>query len=431
MSERYVVLGLARPRADWFGAITRWATEAALPVEFVKCLTVDELRARLTSGRAWSCVLLDARAPGVERDLIDIAESAGATVLIIDDPRVDRPWVDLGARAVLKPDLTRDQLLAALAEHTRPIARVEPRPAEGRTVSTSPWRGTLVAVTGTGGVGASTLAATLAQGYANDVTQHGLVLLADLALHADQAVIHDPGDIMPGLPELVDAHRRGRPESDEIRRLTFSCGERGYHLLLGLRRHREWTTLRFKAAAAALDGLRRSYRVVVADVDQDIEGESETGSIEIEERNLLARLCIEQADAVVAVGSPGVAGVHQLARLVRDLVAADVDPVRILPVLNRCPRSRRRRAEVAHALAHLCGPQARQLATAITVPDRPRLEEVIRSGGRWPEPLARDLHRAAESIINRPTNDVGGGEGLVRVQPGSLGHFTDLEADEA
>jgi hypothetical protein len=430
VSDRYVVVGLARPRADWFTAITRWATEAALPVEFVKCLTVEELRARLTSGRAWSAVVLDARAPGIDRDLIDLGEGIGAAVLVVDDPRVDRPWVELGARGVLHQPLTRDALLAALAEHARPVPRAVPRPDEPVERPPSPWRGTLVAVTGTGGVGASTVAAVLAQGFGTDVTQQGLVVLADLALHADQAVIHDPGDVVPGLPELVDAHRLGRPAVDEIRRLTYRCDDRGYHLLLGLRRHRDWGALRQKATHAAIDGLRRTFRVVVADIDQDVEGEAETGSLDVEDRNMLARLTLDEADAVVAVGSPGVAGVHQLARLIRDLVALGVPPARILPVLNRCPRSRSRRAEAAQALAHLAGPDARDLASALTLPHRPRIEETIRSGGRWPDQLARQIHRAVSAVLDRPVDEaplLGGG---TRIEPGSLGSFTDLEVDE-
>ena len=35
-SEHYVVLGAARPRAAWFADVGRWATSAALPVEFVR-----------------------------------------------------------------------------------------------------------------------------------------------------------------------------------------------------------------------------------------------------------------------------------------------------------------------------------------------------------------------------------------------------------
>ena len=52
-SEHYVVLGAARPRAAWFADVGRWATSAALPVEFVRCVSADEVRARLAAGRSW------------------------------------------------------------------------------------------------------------------------------------------------------------------------------------------------------------------------------------------------------------------------------------------------------------------------------------------------------------------------------------------
>ena len=58
--DRYVLLGLARPRAAWFRDVGRWATSAAIPAEFLKCVSVEELRARLGAGRSHSAVLLEA-----------------------------------------------------------------------------------------------------------------------------------------------------------------------------------------------------------------------------------------------------------------------------------------------------------------------------------------------------------------------------------
>ena len=45
-----------------------------------------------------------------------------------------------------------------------------------------------------------------------DARHGGRVLLADLALRADQAMIHDAGELGPGIQELVDAHRLGHPD---------------------------------------------------------------------------------------------------------------------------------------------------------------------------------------------------------------------------
>ena len=71
--SRYVVLGLAHVRSPWSTEVARWATAGSVPVEFVKCVSVEELRARLLSGRPHSAALLDGRLAGVDRDLLDLA----------------------------------------------------------------------------------------------------------------------------------------------------------------------------------------------------------------------------------------------------------------------------------------------------------------------------------------------------------------------
>ena len=430
MSERYVVLGLARPRAGWFTDVTRWASTAALPIEFVKCLAPDEARARLASGRRWSAFLVDAAAPGVDRDLLDAARAVGAAPLVISDPRVDRPWTDLGASGVLPHDLDADDLARALAEHARAVTRVTPVADVDHPTTAAPWRGSLVAVTGIGGAGTSTVAALLAHAFASDVREHGLVVLADLSLDADQAVLHDAGHVSPGLPELVDAHRLGGPEPDAIRRLTVSGGtERPYDLLLGLRHHRDWTALRPRAIAASLDGLRATYRTVIAEVDRDVEGERETGSPDVEERNALSRAGVAAADVVVIVGRSDVVGVHRLAGLVRELRRFGVPTDRLLPVVNRSPRSPRARAEITTALAELALDGA-DAVPAVHLPDRRRLDEVARTGAPWPAGLAAVIGDAVRGVVQRSSAaSTEATDQPERIAPGSLGSFVDLESD--
>ena len=72
-TERFVVVGLARVRSPWFGDVAHWANTSQIPVEFLKCVSVAEVRARLAAGRPISALLIDGGAAGLDRDLIDAA----------------------------------------------------------------------------------------------------------------------------------------------------------------------------------------------------------------------------------------------------------------------------------------------------------------------------------------------------------------------
>ena len=176
-----------------------------------------------------------------------------------------------------------------LTSHCQMIGRGDQLPPALDESAAPLWLGQLFSVCGPGGTGASTLAIALAQGLAADARNGRRVLLADLARRADQAMLHDAQDLGPGVQELVEAHRLGRPEPDEVWRTTFDVPRRGYRLLLGLRRPEAWSALRPRAIDASIVGLRRSFQVVVADVTGDVEGEAEGGSVDVEERNHLAR----------------------------------------------------------------------------------------------------------------------------------------------
>jgi len=430
--ERYVVVGLAQARSAWFGEVARWATSAALPVEFLKCVSLEELRARLASGRAFSAVLIDAAVPGLDRDLTDTARAAGCAVLVVDDGRIRRDWADLGISAVLPSDVGRADLLEALARSAVPIGRGDALGTVDLTDATATgWRGDLVAVTGVRGAGASTVAMAVAQALAADARRAGLVVLADLGLDADQAVLHDAGDVVPGLQELVDAHRAGVPSPDEVRGLTWDVAGRGYALLLGLRRHRDWSAMRPRSVEAAVDGLRRAYRVVVADVDPDVEGEDQCGSTDVEDRNVLARTAVTRAGAVLVVGPTGTRGVHRLVRVLDALLEVGVDPRRLVPVVNRAPRGPRARSEITRAVADLLAGVrgADRLASPVYLPERRRLEDAIRDGERLPAAFCAPIGAAVSAVLERVSVDADTPrlEEPVAIVPGSLGSWADEE----
>lgn len=407
--DRFVVIGLARPRTEWFSEVGRWANGASIPVDYVKCLGADEVRARLAGGRRVSAALLDAGAHGVERDLIDELHSHGSAVIIVSDERVLTDWIQLGADATLPSNFDRASLLDRLDEHASPLqgsllasaAELDDLDDERRRVSADSvgWRGRLVAVCGGSGAGTSTVSMALAQGLASCGPNTDVVTLADLAAQADLAVYHDACDVVPGLQELVEAHRGSRPTTAVISGMLFDIDERGYRLLLGLRRRQDWTTLRPRALTAAMDSLRRSGRWLVCDIDDEFEGELETASHDLEERNGAARHAASTADVVVVVGTATMKGTFDLVRATRSLVGLGVDGNRILPVINHAPRSPRARAEVIDAIEGLGGLTG--IVSPVFLPERRGLETIHRNAMRLPEQLASPVSVAVEAVFDR------------------------------
>lgn len=431
MADRYVALGLARVRSPWFSDVARWATSGSLAMDFVKTVSVDEVRARLESGRPFSVLLIDGGLPGVDRDLLELAVERGCAVVVVVADHGGRDWRGIGAAATLPTDFGVHELEAVLAECAQPIVRVDDLSGQVTAPpATGGFRARTVAVTGSGGTGRSTIAVALAQGLAADVAHTDTVVLADLALHADQAMIHDARDVIPGILELVDAHRAGMPASDEVRALTFDIVDRRYRLLLGLRRHRDWTALRPRALRAAIDGLRQAFTLLVADIDDDLEGEAITGSADVEERNLLARTAVALADVIVVVGQPGMKGAHSLLRVVRDLLAAGVPADRIVPVVNRAPKRAATRGELARTVGELLAASnpGETVVGPVFVPERPRLDEALRDGIALPDavvaPVTDAVRRRLAAVDERSPGHPAIDEPIA-VVPGSLGAWDE------
>ncbi len=426
--QRWVVLGLAHPRADWFSELARGATSAAVPIDFIKCMSANEVSVRLSAGRAYSALLVGDRVNGLDRDLVDSASATGTAVIVVD-PVADRDWSDLGVAGVLHTPFGRGELISALEQHSTPVTT-----AAAATIPESPtvagsWRGRLIAVTGSGGVGQSVIAMAVAQTLASGTGNRGMVLLADLALDAEQAMLHDARDVVPGVQELIEAHRVGRMTVERTRSMVFDTGDRGYHLLLGLRRHRDWTALRRRSFETSIDTLLCSYRLVVADVTGDFEGDSETGSTDVGDRNLMSRAVIERADVVIAVGTHGTKGIHSLSRIIRDLLAHHVEPQRLVPVINRGPRNPAGRADDVVAMTTLLGSTngAGDLTDPIFIPERRDLETALRDAVRLDPSMGNALvHEIKRRLDDQPSRSHPRFEIKPEpVAPGSLGTWTE------
>jgi len=339
--EQWVILGLASPRAAWFSQLARWATDATIPVEFIKCLSADEVLARINGGQVFSALLVGDHVSGVDRDLVDMARRNGSAVVAITS-KSGRIWEELEVDAKLPEDFTPSMLMSVLVSKTPPISIGRSQGAEPNLPPVE-WNGYLVAVTGSGGTGQSLVSMALAQAFAEMPSNSEQVLLADFARVGEQAAIHDAGDVIPGLQELVDAHRTTRLDTEGLRSMVFGTGERRYHLLLGVRQPHAWTVLKPRAVEAALATLGHNYRYIVADTDHEVEGEAESGSLDVEERNVVARTTMNHADLVVVVGDSSLKGIHSMIRTARLLADFGVPVDRMLPVLNQMPRASQRR----------------------------------------------------------------------------------------
>ena len=412
--DRFVVLGLAQARTEWFSETARWASSGRVPIEFVKCLSVSEIRARLAAGRAYSALLADAAATGVDRDIIDEVRSAGCAVIVVENTRVQRDWVGLGASATIDAPFDPQTLWDVVSRVAPRISSVDlaMSSADSPTVGQT---GSLITVVSPGGTGGSTVAMAIAQHLGRQADEEPTpVALLDASLRGDMALFHDIGDVLPGISELVEAHRGGALVPDDVREMFFDIPERGYHLLLGLRRRRDWTAMRARAFDAAIRSVMSTYRVVVADVDDDLDGKDATGSADMDDRTLAARRLTRLADLVVFVAAPGTKGAMTTVRGVGELIAHGVEPQRILVIVNRGPRRLRVKAEYSAALTELIEPMlaANQLALAPTfLPDHPRVEASHHYAAALPAALERPAGAAVRAAMVARMNGSGAANG--------------------
>lgn len=359
------------------------------------CGSAEEARALLTGSRPWAVMLIDGAEYGADRDLLDLAARTGARPVVVDAPPVAVDWLALGAHSVLPPDFGRLEVLAVLtAAEPTALPALAQHP--------------LVLVTGPGGTGASAVAIGLSQGLA---ARPSHVLLCDFRRHAEQHVLHHLDGEGPGIDDLVQVHRTASPDPTALSELPPFV-PRGYRLLAGMRRAVGWSSLRPRALAAALHGLRAAYDVVVCDIDPDLEGEAEGGSFDVEERNALSRTSAANATAAVVVGGPGAKGTHALLRVLGELWSHGVSPERTIAVVNRSDR-----VSLDRLGATLDQLGARETAT-LCLPEL-NIEPLLLDGSPLPAAFVDPLTDAVVPLLRgdapSPT------EAPQRIAPGSLG----------
>lgn len=422
-SQRWVVVAAAPPRRPWFRDVASWSTNGLLPVDVVKCLSAPEIAARLDGGRAYSAVVLAEDLPGLDRDLVSACAAAGCAVIVVGD--LPHRAAHLGATASLPAQFDAPMLAATLHEHASPVQDVPAALLDPTRAAPLPLGGRLIAVLGPAGCGASTIAAALARGLHAPGTD---VVLADLALHADQALLHLATDVVPAVTELVDAARSGPLTEVEVHGCLQTPPNAPYRLLVGLRRHRDWAALRPAATDAAIDALRQTHAWVVADVDADLEGVDTCGSHDVEDRNHLARRAATVADLAVVVVRAEIRSLRRLATLAEDLAACNATRP-LLPVVNGAPRHPRRRAEVHRAITDLIDPAIPVAPTAF-IPYRRQMARLAHDGlvGACPPVPTTIAGAAIAAIEHLPFGRHQHDEAPARITPGTLGTWFEEAA---
>lgn len=326
-NKRYVLLVLDDESAAVAALLDRLGAEQAMAADVVACATPDQVHARLSTGRLFSALLVGAGHPSLDGAVLQAAARAATPVLAVGD----EPCIPLGVTARLASSSSSESIVAVLRSHVDPIRQADGAPRIGPATGLG-RSGRLLGVCGPGGTGASLVAITLAAGLGRPPVAAD-VLLADFALWADQALLHQLPDPPIGLLDVVDRCRYRAPDPTQLRADTIALA--GYRLLTGLRRPAHWTAVSPRAFDAALDGFCAAFEMVVADLTGDFQGEADVGSIDVEERNHMARRVTAEADAVVVVGRPGRVGTRRLTLTVDELLDHGVDPARILPVFNQ------------------------------------------------------------------------------------------------
>jgi hypothetical protein len=292
------------------------------------CATTSELAA-LARGGGLRGAVIDGLLAELDPDVVGLVR-AWCPVVIIDVASARHRWAALGAT-------TRSRLPGGRAGLEEALTGPDEVPGARPPVPTG-RRGALVGVLaaeGGNGPGAAVALAgslVLAPGDPD-------VVLADLTLDAPHRALHGLSVDRVGVLELVRAARFGPPPPAAVSG-ALHPSTHGYRVLPGLVRHHDWIAVGEGAATRALAALRGEADVVVAHVDRDLEGETDTGSYDIEDRNVLARTVVGSADLVVVAAGTDRSARLALVAMLSTLAGRRVARERTLVVTPRSPSRR-------------------------------------------------------------------------------------------
>ncbi len=422
-AANFSVVAVAPPRTEWITRLAAWSNEGTVGVEVVRCVSIEELRARLDSMQRFSAAIVDESMIGLDRDLLMTARETGCASIVVTRGIRRRDWETLGASGTINDSFGTEDLLHTLRSWAEPTdrqdlhRRAEPQSIDGVELPAARLA-PLVAVVGAGGTGTSTAAIALAQAFSATLA----VTLVDASLDGSLALMLGTNELVPALQQLVEAHRLATPPPEELGCFLHTCPNHQFSLVPALRRHRDWTSLGTHAVGSSITSLRRTCQLLIADIDPDFEGEAETGSFDIGDRNALSRTIVGSADAVLVTGRPDLVGVSRLVRIISDLIELGIETDRLQIVMLRSGRSALGSGETRRGIDQLL----RELRPSVVPPsaafvDLPKgLDGLLLDARPFPESFADSLRSIADSILGSEWSTPAISD-PIPIIPGSLG----------
>jgi MinD-like ATPase involved in chromosome partitioning or flagellar assembly len=383
MTGRTPVL-VAAAGADWEADAIESLGRSRSAVLQKRCVDLPDLLASAGTGLA-GAALVDEGLPGLDADSVDTLTRAGAAVLVVarrgaDAERLAR----MGAVRVLAPD-ELDDLGRLVTDVSAPAEPEGPEvPAVGEPDPLPEAGGRLLLVWGPAGAPGRT---TVAVGLAAEAAARGRdVLLLDADPYAGAVAQHL--GVLDEVSGLLAAARLANAGDLDATRLAGVAREAapGLRVLTGLPRADRWAEVRPAGWAEVLEASVSLAGLVVVDGGFSLEDQEDDFSPG-PRRNGTTLGALEQADAVVVVGSADPVGLARLARgLVELRERAPATPLHV--VVNRMrPSLGWSEREVAGMVEGFVGP----VDTRFLPEDRPGADRALMAG--------RSLVESGESAL--------------------------------
>jgi MinD-like ATPase involved in chromosome partitioning or flagellar assembly len=398
---------VAASGASWESGLVSGLDRQRGPLAVVRrCVDIADLLAAAATGQAVAA-LLAADLPHLDADVVATLLEQNVVPVGITTPGSSDEALRLrriGVAVQVDVDRLDEIAPAVVAAHT--AARSPERPchgsADGAVNREAPaGDGRLIAVWGPAGApGRSTVAA----GLASELSALGRsTLLVDADVYGGSlAQMLGMLDESSGLLAAARNANEGRLDATTLaghaRRLSA-----GLSVLTGLPRADRWPELRPAAVTGVLSAARSLAACTVLDVGFCLEHDDELGFDSAPRRNGATLRCLEEADLVVAVGSPDPVGLARLTRGLVDLLDA-VPGAQISTVVNRMRTSLAwSQTEVAETLTRFTG-----LSRVSFLPADPQACDRAAVHGRLLREVAPDsrlrrgLHELAAELAGAP-----------------------------